>query len=389
MIDFSLSEEQRLFRAAVREFAEREIAPLAERCDRSGEYPREILPKLGALGYLGVAFPPEWGGSGGDAVSFAIFAEEIARASAGIALGVYVHTALALSAIEAFGSDAQRRRYLVPGLRGEKIGAWAFAEAGAGSDPGGIRTRARRDGDVYVVDGAKMFITNGTFADFVVATVSTAPEKGMKGLSLLVVERDTAGFKASRRIEMLGVRAAESAELVFEDCRVPAENLLGAEDTGFAAAMQTLTRGRIMAASFAVGLATAAYEAALAHAGQREAFGRPIGAFQGIGWMLADMHTAIEAARLLTWQAAWKAARGEPHILEASRAKLFATTTCTRVAERALQIHGGQGYAMESAVQRYYRDCKLLEIGEGTSEIQRDTIARLLLGPGARAGARR
>jgi len=378
MIDFSLTEEQEQFRTAVREFAARENAPLAESCDRSGAYPRELFGKLGELGYLGVAIPPECGGSGGDAVTFAIFAEELARASAGIALGIYVHVALALSAVAAFGSDEQRRRYLLPGLRGERIGAWAFAEADAGSDPGGIRTRAVRDGDAYVVNGAKMFITNGTFADFVVATVSTAPEQGMKGLSLLVIDREVPGFRATRRIEMLGVRAAETAELVFADCRVPAANLLGQENTGFTAAMRTLTRGRIMAAAFAVGLATAAYEQALAYAKTRQAFGQPIGAFQGIAWMLADMHTAIEAARLLTLQAAWKAARNEPHILEASRAKLFATETCTRVTEQALQIHGGFGYAMESPVQRFYRDCKVLEIGEGTSQIQRNTIARML-----------
>jgi alkylation response protein AidB-like acyl-CoA dehydrogenase len=378
MIDFSFSEEQEQFRNALREFAAREIAPLAESCDRSGQYPRQLFKKLGALGYLGVAFPAEDGGSGGDAVTFAIFAEELAKASAGIALGIYVHVALALSAIAAFGSAEQRRRYLTPGLRGEKVGAWAFAEPEAGSDPGGIRTRARRNGDSYVVNGTKMFITNGTFADFVVATVSTAPEQGMKGLSLLVIDRETPGFRAPRRIEMVGVRAAETAELVFEDCRVPVANLLGAENTGFTAAMRTLTLGRIMAAAFAVGLATAAYEHALGHAKTRRAFGQPIGAFQGIGWMLADMHTAIEAARLLTLQAAWKAARGEPHILEASRAKVFATETCTRVTEQALQIHGGYGYAMESPLQRFYRDCKVLEIGEGTSQIQRNTIARML-----------
>jgi len=378
MIDFAFTDEQEQFRRALREFASREIAPLAEPCDRSGHYPRDLFRKLGDLGYLGVAFPIESGGSGGDAVTFALFAEELARASAGIALGIYVHVALALSAMAAFGNDEQRRRYLAPGLRGEQVGAWAFAEAGAGSDPGGIRTRAVRDGDAYVINGAKMFITNGTFADFVVATVSTAPEQGMKGLSLVVIDRDTPGFRATRRIEMLGVRAAETAELVFEDCRVPVAQLLGEENTGFAAAMHTLTRGRIMAAAFAVGLATAAYEQALAYAKTREAFGGPIGRFQGLAWMLADMHTAIEAARLLTYQAAWKAGRDEPHVLEASRAKLFATETCTRVTEQALQIHGGFGYAMESPLQRFYRDCKVLEIGEGTSQIQRNTIARML-----------
>jgi len=223
-----------------------------------------------------------------------------------------------------------------------------------------------------------MFITNGTFADFLVVTVSTAPECGAKGLSLLLVDRGTAGFRVARRIETLGVRAAETAELIFEDCRVPAGNLLGSENSGFASAMRTLTAGRIMAAAFAVGLATAAFEEALRYAKTRVAFGRPIGSFQGLAWMLADMHTAIEAARLLTLQAAWKAARGEPHILEASRAKLFATETCASVTAKALQIHGASGYTADSPIQRHYRDAKLLEIGEGTSEIQRNTIARML-----------
>ncbi len=378
MIDFSLTDEQEMFRKTLRDFATREIQPLAEQCDRDGKYPRQLFRRMGELGYLGVPFPEKHGGSGQDAVTFAVLADELARPSAGIALGVYVHVALALSAVGAFGNEEQQRRYLEPGIRGDLVGCWGFAEADAGSDPGGIRTRAVRDGGSYVVNGAKMFITNGTFADFVVATVSTSPEKGMKGLSLLIVDRDTPGFRAARRIDMLGVRAAETAELVFEECRVPAENLLGAEDTGFVAAMRTLTLGRIMAAAFAVGLATAAYEHALDYAKTRKVFDRPVGSFQGIAWMLADMNTSIEAARLLTLQAAWMASRGEPHILEASRAKLFATETASRIAGQALQIHGGTGYTMESPLQRFYRDCKLLEIGEGTSQIQRNTIANML-----------
>lgn len=378
MIDFSLSEEQEMFRRAVEQFAKREVAPLADECDRTGCYPRQLLRRLGELGYLGVSFPVEFGGGGGDAISLAILAEALAKASAGIALGVYVHVALALSAVAAFGTEGQRRSYLTPGLRGERIGAWAFAEADAGSDPGAIRTRAVRDGDGFVVNGAKMFITNGTFADFFVTTVSTDPSRGMKGLSLFLVDRESPGFKVARRIEMLGVRAAETAELVFENCRVPRAALLGEENLGFAAAMRTLTLGRIMAAAFAVGLATAAFDRALAYAKERRAFGKPIGSFQGLAWTLADMATAIEAARVLTLKAAWKAARGEPHALEASQAKLFATEACTRVTEQALQIHGGSGYAMESPVQRFYRDCKVLEIGEGTSQIQRNTIARQL-----------
>ncbi len=378
MIDFSFTEEQEIFRRTLREFAKREILPLAESCDRSGSYPRELFRRMGELGYLGVAFSTVEDTTAAGPVTLAILAEELARASAGIALGIYVHVALALSAVAAFGTSKQKQSYLEPGIEGKKIGAWAFAEADAGSDPGGIRTRARRDGDHYVVNGAKMFITNGTFADFVVATVSTDPDRGMKGLSLLIVDTSTPGFQVARRVEMLGVRAAETAELVFEDCRVPVTDLLGEENLGFTAAMRTLTLGRIMAAAFAVGLATVAFEHALDYARSRRAFGKPIGAFQGLAWKLADMSTAIEASRILTLQAAWKAAQGQPHILEASRAKLFATETCTRVVEQAMQIHGGYGYAMELPLQRFYRDCKVLEIGEGTSEIQRNTIARQL-----------
>jgi alkylation response protein AidB-like acyl-CoA dehydrogenase len=378
MIGFTLTEEQEMFRKAISEFASREIAPLARACDERGEYPMELFRKMGALGYLGIPFPAEYGGSSSGYLTTAILAEELGYASAGIALGIYVHVALALTGVATSGTDEQKRRYLAPGITGEKVGAWGFAEAGAGSDPGAIKTRARRDGDGYVLSGSKMFITNGTFADFVVVTAMTAPEKKVKGLSLFIIERGTPGFSASQKIPMLGMRAAQTAELVFDDCRVPAENRLGAEDTGFLDVMKTLTLGRIMAAAFALGLARAAFDESLRYANERVQFGQPIGQFQGLQWMLADMAVDLEAARVLTWQAAWRADQGLPHIKEASIAKLFATEAATRIAGQAVQIHGGYGFTMESSVQRFYRDAKLLEIGEGTSQIHRNVIAKQL-----------
>ncbi|MBI3108265.1 MAG: acyl-CoA dehydrogenase family protein [Candidatus Rokubacteria bacterium] len=377
-MEFAFTPEQEAFRRAVVEFCRREIEPIAARCDERGEYPLHLFRTMGALGYLGVKFPVEYGGAGEGNVTYAILAEELGRASAGIALGVYVHVALALTAISVFGTSAQKERYLRPGIAGEQIGAWAFAEAAAGSDPASIVTRAEKVEGGYRITGTKLFTTNGPFADFVVVTVSTAPGQGIKGLSLLIVDRDTPGFTVARRIETVGMRAAQTAELVFDGCVVPPDALLGEEHRGAAAAMQTLTLGRITAAAYALGVGRAALEATLGHVGRRQQFGQPVGKLQGVQWMLADMATALEASRLLTYQAAWLADRGLPHIKEASMAKLFATETATRAAGDALQLHGGYGYVMESPVQRLYRDVKLFEIGEGTSQIHRNIIARAL-----------
>jgi butyryl-CoA dehydrogenase len=377
-MDFALTAEQFEFRRTVAAFCEREIVPIAGEHDARGDFPVHLFPTLGRLGYLGVKFPVEHGGGGEGNVTYAILAEELGRASAGIALGFYVHVALALTAIDAFGTPGQKDRYLRPGIAGEKIGAWAFAEPGAGSDPGSIACRAERTSRGYRVTGTKMFTTNGPFADFVVLTASTAPGQGVKGLSLFIVDRGLPGFTVARRIETMGVRAAQTAELVFDGCEVPGEALLGEENRGALTAMQTLTLGRITAAAYAVGTGRAALEATLAHVTQRQQFGQPVGKFQGVQWMLADMATALEAARLLTYQAAWLADRGLPHVKEASMAKLFATETATRLANDALQLHGGYGYVLESPVQRLYRDVKLFEIGEGTSQIHRNIIARQL-----------
>lgn len=377
-MDFAFTPEQVEFRRAVAAFCEREIAPIATDCDARAEFPLHLFPALGRLGWLGVKFAPEWGGGGEGNVTYAILAEELGRASAGIALGFYVHVALALTAIDAFGTADQKARYLRPGIAGQKIGAWAFAEPAAGSDPGAIECRAERIPEGWRITGTKLFTTNGPFADFVVLTASTAPGQGVRGLSLFIVDRGRPGFAVARRIETMGMRAAQTAELVFDGCRVPPDALLGEENRGAATALQTLTLGRITAAAYAVGTGRAALDAALAHVRERRQFGQPVGKFQGVQWMLADMATALEAARLLTYQAAWLADRGLPHVKEASMAKLFATETATRLAGDALQLHGGYGYAMDSPVQRLYRDVKLFEIGEGTSQIHRNIIARQL-----------
>jgi len=377
-MEFDFTPEQVEFRRSVVAFCEKEIVPIAARCDASGEFPLHLFPLMGKLGYLGVKFPPEYGGAGEGNVTYAILAEELGRASAGIALGFYVHVALALTAIAAFGTPAQKERYLRPGIAGEKIGAWAFAEPGAGSDPGSITCRAEKTAAGYRVTGTKMFITNSPFADFVVLTASTAPGQGVKGLSLFIVDKGLPGFTVGRRIETLGMRASQTAELAFDGCVVPLDALLGEENRGAVTAMQTLTLGRITAAAYAVGASRAALDATLEYVKQRQQFGQPVGKFQGVQWMLADMATALEAARLLTYQAAWLADRGLPHIKEVSMAKLFATETATRLANDALQLHGGYGYVMESPIQRLYRDVKLFEIGEGTSQIHRNIIARQL-----------
>jgi alkylation response protein AidB-like acyl-CoA dehydrogenase len=376
--DFYLSDEQHELQRALREFVAREIAPLADPCDVEERYPVDLFPRLGALGYLGLGFPEAVGGSGGSRLDYAILCEELAYGSGGIALGIYVHMALACAALEAFANDALKEAWLAPALRGERIGAWAFAEAGAGSDAGSIATRAVADGDSYVLNGSKLFITNGPIADFLVVVASTAPERRLKGLSLFLVESDRPGFRVAASLSKLGVRASEMAELVFEDCRVPSSHLVGRLHAGFLDSLATLTLGRIASAAFAVGVARAAYEATLRYAGTRVQFGQPIGSFQAVRFGIADMAVQLEAARLLCHRAALAADRGLAHGREASMAKLHATETCTRIVERALHYHGAAGFMSESPIGRYYRDCKVFELGEGSSELQRNMIAREL-----------
>lgn len=374
--DFYLSDEQRELQRAVREFAAKEIAPIAAECDAAERFPTQLFPRLGELGYLGLRLPEEFGGSGGTNLDYAVLWEELAYGSAGIALGLYVHAALACSALAHFGSDGVKRAWLPPALRGERIGGWAFAEPGAGSDAGSVATRAVRDGDSYVLNGSKLFITNGPIADFLIVVASTAPERRIKGLSLFLVECDRPGFRVANSLSKLGVRASEMAELVFEDCRVPSSHLLGQENRGFIDALQMLTLGRIASAAKVVGLSRAALDATVAHANERVQFGQPIGSFQAVRFGIADMAMKIEAARLLCHRAAIAADRGLPHSREANMAKLFATEACTHIVERALHYNGAAGFMSDSPIQRFYRDCKVFELGEGSSELQRDMIAR-------------
>lgn len=380
MTDVLATDIEKQLRSSVRSFVDREIVPHADAWDREGVYPRELFRRFGELGWLGTSFPPEVGGSGGGSALYAVLCAELARGSSGIALGMYVHTALACAAIYHLGSDEQKQQHLPAALGGERVGCWAYAEAGAGSDVSSVATRARRDGDDYVLDGAKLYITNAPLADFAVVVASTNPERGIKGMSLFVVDAENPGMTVGQPMAKLGMGASEMAEIVFEGCRVPASDRLGPEDSGFIEAMKVLTLGRIAAASFAVGLSRAALEAALAYTTERVQFGRPLTRQQFVRFTLAEMATRTEAAWRLTLHAARVADAGVRHDVEASMAKLFASETCTWACERALHLSGAQGYMNGSAVSRFYRDCKVLEFGEGTSEIQRETIARSLEG---------
>ena len=378
MSDALLLADERQFRDSVRAFVDREIVPHATRWDLEERYPRELLRRFGELGWLGTGFPEGYGGSGGGAVHYALLCAELAQGSAAIALGLYVHTALAAAAVLHLGDEAQKRRLLPAALRGERIFCWAYAEAGAGADVSTVRTRARRDGGDFVLDGAKLYITNATFADTLIVVASTAPEQGVKGLSLFVVERDRPGVSVGAPLKKLGMGASEMAEIVFAGCRVPAANLLGEEHRGFVRAMKVLSLGRVASAAFGVGLGRAALEAATAYAHERVQFGGPLSKQQFVRFTLADMATRLEAAWQLTLHAARLIDAGQPFDREASMAKLFASEICTWTCERALHLCGAQGYMRESPAQRFYRDCKVLELGEGTSEIQRETIARHL-----------
>lgn len=374
MSDPSLSSEELQFRDAVRAFVDREITPNAARWDAGECYPRELFLRLGHLGWLGASFPDD--ASGGGSALYALLCAELARGSAAVALGIYVHTALACAAIHHLGDDAQKSRYLPDALAGKKIGCWGYAEAGAGADISCVATRATREGDHYVLSGTKLYITNSPFADFMVIVASTAPERGIKGMSLFVVDRETKGVSVSAPFKKLGMGASEMAEIVFDDARVPLCNLLGPEHLGFLKGLRVLTLGRIASAAFGVGLGRAALQEAAGYANTRTQAGKPISRHQFVRFTIADMATRLEAAWRLTLHAARLADAGLAHDCEASMAKLFATESCTYVCERALHLCGAQGYMRASPAQRFYRDCKVLELGEGTSEIQRETIYR-------------
>jgi butyryl-CoA dehydrogenase len=374
-VKFALSQEQELLRQSVREFAEAEVKPLARELDRTGRFPRETLRKAAELGLVGVAVPEEEGGAGADHVSYSILIEEISRACASTGVILSVQNSLFCDPLHRFGTAEQKKRFLVPYARGEKIGCYALTEPQAGSNAAALRTTAVRRGDRYIVNGTKAWITCGGVADAALVYVNTEPEKKEKGITALLIERGTPGFRVGKEEEKLGIHATACTELSFADCEVPAENRLGAEGEGYKIALTTLDGGRIGIASQATGIAQGAFEQALSYAGERQAFGRPISNFQAIRFMLADMATEIDAARLLARQAAWKQDSGARFSLEASVAKLFASEMATRVTHKAIQIHGGNGYSREYPVERMYRDARITEIYEGTSEIQRLVIA--------------
>jgi alkylation response protein AidB-like acyl-CoA dehydrogenase len=378
-MDFEPTEEHQMIRRMVRDFAEKEIAPRAEEIDETDEFPDDLFRRMGELGILGLPFPEKYGGPGGEYTSLIIALEEIARVSGSVAITLDAHTSLCCEPIYLFGTEEQRQKYLVPLARGEKIGGFGLTEPQAGSDAGATRTRAVRDGDEWVINGQKIFITNGSVADLVVITAKTDPEAGTRGISSFIVEKGTPGFQPGRDEMKMGLKGSVTSELFFEDCRVPAENLLGEENDGFKHFLTTLDAGRVAISAMAVGLAQGAYERALAYAKERVQFGQPIADFQAIQWMLADMATEIDAARLLVQRAAWLKEQGERFTKEASMAKLFASETSERVCRKAIQIHGGYGYVREYEVERMYRDQRLCAIGEGTNEIQRLVISRHIL----------
>ena len=378
-MNFELTEEQQMIRKMARDFAEKEIAPIAKETDAEEKFPWEIIRKMAALGFLGLPFPEEYGGAGADNVSLAIVMEEIARVCGSTAITLDAHTSLCCEPIYLFGSEAQKQKYLPKLCSGEWIGAFGLTEPGAGSDAGATKTRAVRDGDEWVINGQKCFITNGSIADVIVITAMTDPQRGSRGISSFIIEKGTPGFRLGRDEEKMGLKGSVTSELFFENCRIPAENLLGKENGGFKQFLVTLDAGRIAIAAMALGLAQGAFERALAYSKERVQFGQPICNFQAIQWMLADMATEIDAARLLVYRAAWLKDRGVRYTKEAAMAKLYTSEMAERVCYKAVQIHGGYGYMKEYEVERMYRDQRLCAIGEGTSEIQRLVIARQLL----------
>ncbi len=379
-MEFELTDEQQQIRQMVRDFCQKEVVPHAAAWDAQARFPRETLRKLGSLGVLGMCHDPEYGGAGLDTLSFVLALEELAAADGSLCLSVAAHHSLCSAHIARAGTPEQKRRYLTRLASGEAIGAWALTEPGSGSDASGMKSRAERRGDGWVLNGSKAFITHGSVADVYVILAYTDAARRHHGVSAFIVERGTPGLSTGRNEKKLGVRASDTAQVFMENVRLPADALLGREGEGFIDTLRILDAGRIGIGAMAVGLGRAALEASLKYARERVAFGRPIAEFQAIQWKLADMATELDAARLLVWRAAWLKDRGEPFTQAASMAKLYASEAARRATNEAIQIHGGYGYLQDYPVERYMRDAKLTEIGEGTSEIQRLVIARHALG---------
>jgi len=379
-MDFRPTDEQELLRRTVREFAEAEIRPHVMEWDEAQQFPMDLLPKLAALGLTGIQFAEGYGGAGMSAVDYCICIEELARVCPAIALSVAAHNGLCGSHIAMFGSEAQKSQFLPRLARGDVLGAWGLTEAGAGSDAAGMRTTAVRQGQCWVINGAKSFTTHGRIGGVMVVIAITDRAKGHRGISAFIAEHGIEGMKPGKKEDKLGMRASDTSEVVFQDCRLPLAQLLGEEGQGFINTLQVLDAGRIGIAALSVGLAQGAYEAALHYAKERRQFGQPIASFQAIQWKLADNATRIEAARLLTYRAAYLKDRGARTTRESSMAKLFASEIAVKAADDCVQIHGGYGFVKDYPAEKYFRDVKLVTIGEGTSEIQRLVIARQLLG---------
>ncbi len=378
-MDFQLSEEQQQLRRSVREFSEREILPNVMKWDEAGEFPLATIKQLGKLGLMGVVFPPELGGAGMGYVEYVTAVEELSRVDGSVGIIVAAHTSLCANHIFLAGNEEQKRKYLPRLASGEFIGAWGLTEPGSGSDAGSARMSAVRNRHGWILNGTKTFCTNGHYADVLVVIAVTDRAAHTHGLSAFIVEKGTKGFRPGKKENKLGLRASDTAELIFEDCLIPAENLVGAEGNGFIDAMRVLDGGRISIAALSLGMAQGAYEAALNYSKQRKQFGRAISDFQAIQWKLADMATEIEAARLLTMRAASMKDAGMKTTLESSMAKLYTSEVAVRCANEGVQIHGGYGFIKDYPAEKFYRDVKLCTIGEGTSEIQRMVIARQIL----------
>ncbi len=381
-MDFELSDEQRQIRSTLAEFAEHEIKPYSAKWDKEDTFPRHVVEKLGELGFLGVSFPEKYGGGGADTLSQVLVVEGLARYDAGIALACAAHMSLSSGHIAMFASEEQRAHYLPDMIPAKKLGAWCLTEPSSGSDAAAMKTRATRVGDNYTINGSKMFITNGSAAQVYVVMAVTDAGANRSGVSAFIVDRATAGLSNGRKIEKLGLHSSDTAEVIFENVRVPASNLIGELGMGYRQTLKVLEAGRIGIAGWAAGIARGAFEDATAYAKERRQFGKAIADFQAIQWMLADMATRIEASWLLMCRAAALKDAGKPFAREASMAKLYASETAMWTTTKAVQIHGGYGYVTDFPVERYMRDAKLSEIGEGTSEVQRMIIAKSLLRDG-------
>ncbi|HDR3892831.1 MULTISPECIES: acyl-CoA dehydrogenase AcdA [Bacillus] len=375
---FKLSEEHEMIRKMVRDFAKNEVAPTAAERDEEERFDRELFDQMAELGLTGIPWPEEYGGIGSDYLAYVIAIEELSRVCASTGVTLSAHTSLAGWPIFKFGTEEQKQKFLRPMAEGKKIGAYGLTEPGSGSDAGGMKTIAKRDGDHYILNGSKIFITNGGIADIYVVFALTNPESKQRGTSAFIVESDTPGFSVGKKEIKLGIRSSPTTEIMFEDCRIPVENLLGEEGQGFKVAMQTLDGGRNGIAAQAVGIAQGALDASVEYARERHQFGKPIAAQQGIGFKLADMATDVEAARLLTYQAAWLESEGLPYGKESAMSKVFAGDTAMKVTTEAVQVFGGYGYTKDYPVERYMRDAKITQIYEGTQEIQRLVISRML-----------